>query len=46
MTIIDISEAEARLSALIERVVAGEEIIIGKAGTPNLRHIRARKIST
>jgi len=32
MPITNISEAKAQLSALIERVLAGEEIIIGKAG--------------
>ncbi|MBW2194416.1 MAG: type II toxin-antitoxin system Phd/YefM family antitoxin [Deltaproteobacteria bacterium] len=30
----NISEAKAQLSALIERVVAGQEVIIAKAGTP------------
>jgi prevent-host-death family protein len=30
----NISEAKAQLSALIERVLAGEEIVIGKAGKP------------
>jgi prevent-host-death family protein len=34
MTITNISEAKAQLSALVERVQAGEEIIIGKAGRP------------
>lgn len=34
MHITNISEAKARLSALIERVRKGEEIIIGKAGKP------------
>jgi prevent-host-death family protein len=34
MTITNISEAKAQLSALIERVLAGEEVIIGKAGKP------------
>lgn len=34
MPITNISEAKAQLSALIERVRAGEEIIIGKAGKP------------
>jgi len=34
MPITNISEAKAQLSALIERVLAGEEIIIGKAGKP------------
>lgn len=34
MTVTNITEAKAQLSALIERVLAGEEIIIGKAGKP------------
>ena len=37
MPITNISEAKAQLSALIERVIAGEEIIIGKAGKPVAR---------
>jgi prevent-host-death family protein len=40
MYITNISEAKAQLSALIERVVAGEEIIIGKAGKPVARIVR------
>lgn len=32
--ITNISEAKAQLSALIEKVLAGEEVIIGKAGKP------------
>lgn len=34
MELWNISEAKAQLSALIERVAKGEEIIIGKAGKP------------
>ncbi len=34
MQIINISEAKSTLSKLIERVMNGEEIIIGKAGKP------------
>ncbi len=34
MHITNISEAKAQLSALIERVLAGNEVIIGKAGKP------------
>lgn len=34
MTITNISEAKAQLSALLERVRKGEEIILGKAGRP------------
>ena len=34
MHITNISEAKAQLSGLIERVLSGESVIIGKAGKP------------
>lgn len=34
MQIINISEAKATLSQLIDKVLRGEEVIIGKAGKP------------
>lgn len=40
MQITNISEAKAQLSALVERVRAGEDIIIGKAGRPVARLIK------
>ncbi|MBY0507500.1 MAG: type II toxin-antitoxin system prevent-host-death family antitoxin [Bryobacteraceae bacterium] len=40
MTLRNISEAKAQLSALIEAVQTGEEVIIGKAGKPVARLIR------
>jgi len=40
MQMANISEAKSRLSALIEKVQAGEEIIIGKAGKPVARPIK------
>ena len=40
MQIANISEAKAQLSALIEKVLAGEEVIIGKAGKPVARLIK------
>ena len=40
MRITNISEAEAQLSALIEKVLAGEDVIIGKAGKPVARLVR------
>ena len=40
MHITNISEAKAQLSALIKKVLAGEEIIIGKSGKPVARLIR------
>jgi len=40
MQITNISEAKAQLSSLIEKVLAGEEVIIGKAGKPVAKLIR------
>lgn len=40
MRITNISEAKAQLSALIEKVLAGEDVIIGKAGKPVARLVR------
>jgi prevent-host-death family protein len=40
MHIANISEAKAQLSALIEKVMAGEEVIIGKAGKPIARIVK------
>lgn len=40
MVLRNISEAKAQLSALIEAVQAGEEVIIGKAGKPVARLVR------
>jgi prevent-host-death family protein len=40
MHITNISEAKAQLSALIEKVMGGEEIIIGKAGKPVARIVK------
>ena len=40
MPITSISEAMEQLSALIERVLAGDEIIIGKAGKPVAKLVR------
>jgi prevent-host-death family protein len=34
MPIVNIEDAKAQLSALIEKVRAGQEVIIGKAGKP------------
>ena len=44
MNIANISEAKAQLSALIEKVLAGEEVIIGKAGKPVARLIRYENV--
>ncbi len=43
MQIANISEVKAQLSALIEKVMAGEEIIIGKAGRPVARIVKYEK---
>ena len=40
MDIIDIREAKAQLSALIERALRGEEVVIGKAGKPVARLVK------
>ena len=40
MYIANITEAKAHFSALIEKVLAGEEIIIGKAGKPVAKMVR------
>ena len=40
MQVTNISEAKAQLSALIEKVLTGEEIIIGKAGKPVAKLVR------
>jgi len=40
MLITNISETKAQLSALIEKVMAGQEIIIGKAGKPVAKLVR------
>ena len=37
MTMVNVYEAQTQLSRLIERVRAGEEIVIVKAGTPCAR---------
>ena len=40
MRITNISETKAQLSSLIEKVIAGEVIIIGKAGKPVAKLVR------
>jgi len=43
MQITNISEAKSQLSALIERAMAGEEVIIGKAGKPVVKLVRYQR---
>ena len=40
MRILSISEAKAQLHSLIEKVLAGEELVIGKAGKPVAKLVR------
>jgi len=40
MHITNITEAKSHFSALIEKVMSGEEIIIGKAGKPVAKIVR------
>jgi prevent-host-death family protein len=37
MTAVNIAEAKAKLSELLDRALAGEEIVIARAGTPLAR---------
>jgi prevent-host-death family protein len=43
MHITNVSDAKAQLSALIEKVLAGEEVIIGKAGKPVAKLVRYQR---
>ncbi|CAB1072854.1 hypothetical protein D1AOALGA4SA_1686 [Olavius algarvensis Delta 1 endosymbiont] len=43
MHITNVSEAKAQLSALLERVMAGEEVIIGKAGKPIAKLVKYQR---
>lgn len=45
MIIKNISEAKAELSALVEAVQTGEDVVIGKAGVPVARLIPFRKVT-
>ncbi|MBC8176044.1 MAG: type II toxin-antitoxin system prevent-host-death family antitoxin [Desulfobacteraceae bacterium] len=38
--LITMSEAKAQLSALVEKVMAGQEVVIGKAGKPVAKLVR------
>jgi antitoxin (DNA-binding transcriptional repressor) of toxin-antitoxin stability system len=46
MILKNISEAKAELSALIEAVSNGEEVVIGKAGVPVARLVRYTGVTT
>jgi prevent-host-death family protein len=43
MHITNVSDAKAQLSALIEKVLAGEEVIIGKAGKPVAKLVKYQR---
>jgi len=43
MYITNITQAKAHFSALIEKVLAGEEIIIGKSGKPVAKLVRKER---
>lgn len=43
MTAVNVHEAKTHLSRLLERVAAGEEIVIARAGTPVARLVRFEK---
>ena len=40
MTVVNIHEAKTQLSRLIERAVAGESLVIAKAGKPLVKLVR------
>jgi prevent-host-death family protein len=46
MYITNISEAKAQLSALVEKALAGQEVIIGKAGKPVAKLVQYRHQAT
>ncbi|MGB5984948.1 MAG: type II toxin-antitoxin system prevent-host-death family antitoxin [Desulfobacterales bacterium] len=43
MHITNISDAKAQLSALIQKVIAGQEVIIGKAGKPVAKLVKYKR---
>ena len=43
MMITNISETKAQLSALIKKVMSGQEVIIGKAGKPVAKLVRYKR---
>ena len=45
VTVTNITEAKAQLSALIEKVLGGEEVIIGKAGKPLVKLVPLQRPS-
>ncbi len=46
MAITNISQAKTQLSALVERVLQGEEIVIGKAGKPVAKLVPFERLAT
>lgn len=45
MTVINVHEAKAQLSKLLERIEAGEEIVIARAGVPVARLLPFEPVS-
>ncbi len=45
MQLVNITEANAQLPALIEKVIAGQEVIIGKGGKPVAKLVRYDRIA-
>ena len=46
MLITNITEAKAQLSALIEKVMSGQDVIIGKVGKPVAKLVRYERSDT
>jgi len=46
MYVTNISEAKAKLSSLVEKVLAGEEVLIGKAGKPVAKMVKYERSET
>ncbi|MGQ0845741.1 MAG: type II toxin-antitoxin system Phd/YefM family antitoxin [Sporichthyaceae bacterium] len=42
MTIYNVAEAKAQLSRLLEAAIAGEEVVVARAGTPLVRLVPVR----
>ncbi len=45
MQLINVTEANAQFPALIEKVLAGQEVIIGKGGEPVAKLVRYERVA-